>query len=178
MSQKAGEGPSHGQGGEEKVGLLRKVAPVHSGMLRRRTRFFKAVQFFEIRSSVLLLYKSRKRNPNPGFFESLFPKSGEGETIDSEIIQAASEQGQWDAAFDVSGAKVTALSSDEKAGNFPFRITFEGIFVLSVSVIDACDKDSPQRSLYLTAGSAESRCVVELSRIGIVPPLLAGVQMS
>lgn len=158
MSGKIEPGFPHGQGQEEKVGLLRKVAPVHQGVLRRRTRFFKAVHFFEIRSSVLLLYKSSKRNVNPGFFESLFAKSGEGDVIDSEIIQAASARGQWDAAFDVSGSKVTALSSDEKAGIFAFRITFEGIFVLSVSVIDACDKDSPQRSLYLTASSAESRC--------------------
>lgn len=158
MSEKhPGEGLPHAQGQEENVGLLRKVAPVHSGVLRRRTRFFKAVHFFEIRSSVLLLYKSHKRSANPGFFESLFSKSNEADAIDSEIIQAASARGQWDAAFDLSGAKVTALSSDEKAGNFPFRLTFEGIFVLSVSVIDACDKDSPQRSLYLTALSAESR---------------------
>lgn len=158
MSAKpAGEGALHGQVQEEKVGLLRKVAPVHAGPLRRRTRFFKALHYFEIRSSVLLLYKSRKRNPNPGFLESLFPKSAEGETIDSEIIQAASNRGQWDAAFDLSGAKVTPLSADEKGGAFPFKITFEGIFVLSVSVIDACDKDSPQRSLFLTASSAESR---------------------
>lgn len=158
MSEKIGEGLPHGQEQAEKVGLLRKVAPVHKGVLRRRTRFFKAVHFFEIRSSVLLLYKSSKRNANPGFFESLFAKSPETDTIDSEIIQAASARGQWDAAFDVSGSKVTALSSDEKAGNFAFRLTFEGIFVLSVSVVDACDKDSPQRSLYLMANSAESRC--------------------
>lgn len=80
------------------------------------------------------------------------------DSIDSEIIQAASSRGQWDAAFDMSGAKVTALSPDEKTGtSFPFRITFDGVFVLSVSVIDACDKDSPQRSLFLTANTAESR---------------------
>lgn len=158
MSGKVGDGLHPGQGHEEKVGLLRKVSPVHKGVLRRRTRFFKALHFFEIRSSVLLLYKSSKRNANPGFFDALFNKSGDADTIDSEIIQAASARGQWDAAFDVSGAKVTALPNDEKAGNYPFRITFEGIFVLSVSVIDACDKDSPQRSLYLTASSEESRC--------------------
>lgn len=145
---------------EEKVGLLRKVTPVHSGPLRRRTRFFKALHYFEIRSSVLLLYKSRKPTSNPGFLESLFSKTPEGDTIDSEIVQAASSRGQWDAAFDMSGATVTLLSADEKGGHFPFRITFEGIFVLSVSVIDACDKDSPQRSLCLTAPSAESRCVL------------------
>lgn len=80
------------------------------------------------------------------------------DSIDSEIIQAASSRGQWDAAFDMSGATVTALSPDEKTGSsFPFRITFEGVFVLSVSVIDACDKDSPQRSLFLTANTVESR---------------------
>lgn len=80
------------------------------------------------------------------------------DAIDSEIVQAASRRGQWDAAFDLSGAKVEPLSPDEKTGtSFPFRITFEGVFVLSVSVIDACDKDSPQRSLYLTANTAESR---------------------
>ena len=65
----------------------------------------------------------------------------------------------------MSGANVVALSPDEKGGSFPFRITFEGIFILSVSVIDACDKDSPQRSLYLAAPSAESRCVWSLSRL-------------
>lgn len=93
-----------------------------------------------------------------GFFESLFSKSGDVDAIDSEIVQAASRRGQWDAAFDMSGATVTALSPDEKTGtSFPFRITFEGVFVLSVSVIDACDKDSPQRSLFLTANTAESR---------------------
>lgn len=100
------------------------------------------------------------RTPLPvaGFFESLFSKSGDVDSIDSEIIQAASSRGQWDAAFDMSGATVTALSADEKTGtSFPFRITFEGVFVLSVSVIDACDKDSPQRSLFLTANTAESR---------------------
>lgn len=144
---------------EEKVGLLRKVAPVHSGILRRRTRFFKAIHFFEIRSSVLLLYKSRKRQANPGFLESLFSKPPDVDAIDSDIIQAASARGQWDAAFDLSGAKVTPLTSDEKSGNFPFRITFEGVFVLSVSVIDACDKDSPQRSLYLSASTEEARYV-------------------
>lgn len=159
MSGKSGTGGVlHAPPQEEKVGLLRKVAPVHSGILRRRTRFFKAVHFFEIRSSVLLLYKSRKR-ANTGFFESVFSKQSEADVIDSEIIQAASAHGQWDAAFDLSGAKVVALSPDEKSGNFPFRITFEGIFILSVSVIDACDKDSPQRSLYLTASTAESRYV-------------------
>lgn len=151
-------GALHAQMQEEKIGLLRRVAPVHSGLLRRRTRFLKAMHFFEIRSSVLLLYKSRKRSSNPGFLESLFPKTGDVDSIDSEIIQAASSRGQWDAAFDMSGATVTALSPDEKSGtSFPFRITFEGIFVLSVSVIDACDKDSPQRSLFLTAPTAESR---------------------
>lgn len=156
-----GEGALQTQAQEEKIGLLRKVTPVHAGPLRRRTRFFKALHWFEIRSSVLLLYKSRRNapNPNPGFLESFFSKSGETDTIDSEIIQAASTRGQWDAAFDLSGAKVTVLTPDEKGGTFPFRITFEGIFVLSVSVIDACDKDSPQRSLYLMAPSAESRCV-------------------
>lgn len=153
-----GTGALHAQMQEEKIGLLRKVAPVHSGPLRRRTRFLKALHYFEIRSSALLLYKSRSKRANPGFLESLFSKSGDADSIDSEIIQAASSRGQWDAAFDMSGAKVTALSADEKGGNtFPFRISFEGIFVLSVSVIDACDKDSPQRSLYLTAASAESR---------------------
>lgn len=106
--------------------------------------------------------ESDTRAPNPpfvaGFFESLFSKSGDVDSIDSEIIQAASLRGQWDAAFDMSGATVTALSPDEKTGtSFPFRITFEGVFVLSVSVIDACDKDSPQRSLFLTANTAESR---------------------
>ncbi|CAN0164132.1 unnamed protein product [Ectocarpus sp. 4 AP-2014] len=160
MTAKAtqGTGALHAQMQEEKIGLLRKVAPVHSGPLRRRTRFLKALHYFEIRSSVLLLYKSRSKRANPGFLESLFSKSGDADSIDSEIVQAASSRGQWDAAFDMSGAKVTALSADEKGGNsFPFRISFEGIFVLSVSVIDACDKDSPQRSLYLTAASAESR---------------------
>lgn len=142
---------------EEKVGLLRKVAPVHSGLLRRRTRFLRASHWFEVRSSVLLLYKQRKRSSNPGFLESLFSKSPDADSIDSEIIQAASARGQWDAAFDMAGATVTPLSADEKGGSFPFRITFQGIFVLSVSVIDACDKDSPQRSLFLTASTAESR---------------------
>lgn len=161
MSAKpVGEAASNAQAQEEKVGLLRKVAPVHAGPLRRRTRFFKALHYFEVRSSVLLLYKSQKRSHNPGFLESLFSKSGEPDPIDSEIIQAASSRGQWDAAFDMSGAKVTVLSADEKGGNFPFRITFQGIFILSVSVIDACDKDSPQRSLYLTASSAESRYAI------------------
>lgn len=154
-----GEGGLPPQMPEEKVGLLRKVAPVYAGPLRRRTRFFKALHYFEVRSSVLLLYKSgNKRQSNPGFLESFFPKSGEPDTIDSEIIQAASSRGQWDAAFDMSGAKVTALTPDEKGGSYPFRVTFEGIFILSVSVIDACDKDSPQRSLYLTAASADARC--------------------
>eukprot|EP00903_Cladosiphon_okamuranus_P013096 g12215.t1 len=162
MSAKAshGSGALHAQMQEEKVGLLRKVAPVHSGLLRRRTRFIKASHFFEIRSSVLLLYKSRRKqgSPAPGFFESLFSKSGDVDSMDSEIIQAASSRGQWDAAFDMSGAKVKALSPDEKTGtSFPFLITFDGVFVLSVSVIDACDKDSPQRSLFLTASTAESR---------------------
>ena len=152
-----GEGAMHAQNREEKVGLLRKVAPVHAGPLRRRTRFFKALHYFEIRSSVLLLYKSRKRTSNPGFLESLFSKTIEGDVIDSEIVQAASSQGQWDAAFDMSGAKITVFSPDEKGGSFPFRITFEGIFILSVSVVDSCDKDSPQRSLYLMAPTAESR---------------------
>lgn len=161
MSAKAlgGEGAMHGHLQGEKVGLLRKVTPVHAGPLRRRTRFFKALQYFEIRSSVLLLYKSQQRNPNPGFLESLFSKSIEGDIIDSEIVQAASNQGQWDAAFDLSGARVTVLA-DEKGGSYPFRITFDGIFVLSVSVIDSCDKDSPQRSLYLMAPTAESRCAI------------------
>lgn len=162
MSAKAlgGEGAMHGHFQGEKVGLLRKVTPVHAGPLRRRTRFFKALQYFEIRSSVLLLYKSQQRSSSPGFLESLFSKSVEGDIIDSEIVQAASSQGQWDAAFDLSGAKVTVLASDEKVGSYPFRITFEGIFVLSVSVIDSCDKDSPQRSLYLMAPTAESRCAI------------------
>lgn len=169
MSAKpVGEGATHAQAQhaqaqEDKVGLLQKVAPVHAGPLRRRTRFLRALHYFEIRSCVLLLYKSRKRNANPGFLESFFSKSGETDAIDSEIVQAASTQGKWNAAFDMSGANVVALSPDEKGGSFPFRITFEGIFILSVSVIDACDKDSPQRSLYLAAPSAESRCVWSLT---------------
>lgn len=72
MSAKAshGSGALHAQMQEEKVGLLRKVAPVHSGLLRRRTRFIKASHFFEIRSSVLLLYKSRRKqgSPTPGMY--------------------------------------------------------------------------------------------------------------
>ncbi|CAM9601114.1 unnamed protein product [Discosporangium mesarthrocarpum] len=164
---------------QETIGLLRRIHPVHSGPLRRRTRFVKAMHWFEIRSSVLVLYRSRKP---PGFFESIFSPKQEADSLEHDVIQAQSSRGQWDAAFDLTGSTVTVLS-DDKPGSFPFTVKFQGVFILSVSVVDACDKESPQRSLHLTADSANSRsewvhhfkrAALSLSRADFVPVKTVG----
>lgn len=145
MADEKGGGDNPQGGGEAtplKVeGLLGRMSPSCRGLLKRRTRFTRAWRsepdMFEIRSSILVLYKHRKGTAGGGFLDMLFSRNNftdwdanvssaadlpaAGQPTD---VQGGGAAANWSYAFDLTGASLTVLPADEKAKTFPFKLTF------------------------------------------------------
>ncbi|CAM9437044.1 unnamed protein product, partial [Phaeothamnion confervicola] len=153
--------------------LLRRVAPVHRGALRRRTRFTRAWRSdgdsFEIRSNMLLLYKSRKSS-SIGFLDSIFSKisddgtgsgiaggsSGGSGGTERENTTGHLHASGWDAVFDLSGAVIATAPHSEKDRTYPFKIVFGTSGGGSIDG-GGGSSDKDVRSLHLCADSEQSR---------------------
>jgi hypothetical protein len=151
-------------------GLLARMAPTCRGSLRRRTRFTRSwrtdADTFEIRSTMLVLYKRRSgtsaapTGSSIGFLDAIFSRatmadldnnnatssfSGpSGATAEAEA--EAANAGNWNCVFDLTGATAVAQPHDEKAHVFPFKITFgAGGGDAERGALNLCAETEPQR---------------------------------